>query len=534
MKIFSRIFLCCLVLAGVTECQTGWTQEGIPGWKKAEQHFIFNNGTEPKSIDPHVISGLAEMRITEALFEGLVSYDPKTLEPRPGVAESWKISDDWLIYTFTLRRNAKWSDGKTITANDFLLSWKRVLTRETASPYTNLLYSIKGAEEYYRGKIKDFSGVGVRVIDPFTLEVCLKAPCSYFLDLMAFTTLYPVRVDLIEKHKNQWTKPENIVSNGAFVLKKWLPRQKIVLEKNPCYWDRDFVKLSRVTIKPLEDSSTAYKLFLEKELHWLQSVPTGKIDEVKRSPDYYASPFLGTYFYRFNVTRAPFDDVRVRRAFSMAIDRTEITNHLLRGGQKPQSFYCPDVAGYKSKAGLNLDIKTARRLLRKAGYGSGGKKFPVVEIIYNTSEAHKMVAEALAQQWKQALGVTVNARNMEWKTYLSEMKELKYQIARSSWIGDYNDPDTFFNIFRTGDGNNRTGWSSKLYDELLLQSQIEPNPDKRLKLFHAMEKILVEEECPIMPIYGYVNQGLLSESVMGWYENIRDIHPLKYIWMEKF
>ena len=513
-----------------------WKKKYTPAsedWKKTKQHFVFNNGTEPESLDPALITGVPESRIVGALFEGLVDLDPETLEPRPGMARDWDISKDRLRYTFRLRQDAKWSDGTPITANDFHSSWERVLNPATGAAYAYQLFPIMGAQEYCSGKLKSFNDVGIKVVDQRTLVVTLKDPCNYFLDLVAFHTLFPVRTDLIKNKGDRWVRPENIICNGAYKLKSWKPRQYIELVKNPHYWDSSFCKLNKVKILPYDDLDTAYKLFLRDKIHWLPGLPLAKLDEIKRNPDYYVMPYLATYFYRFNVTKPPFNDARVRKALSMAIDRKIITDHILKGGQQPATWFCPPVAGYKPVKGLAYNKKAAKKLLSDAGYGSGGIPFPPVEILYNTSESHKVIAEAIAQQWKMNLGIKTALRNTEWKVLLNEMDSLNYQIIRSSWIGDYADPNTFFDMFVRDGGNNRTGWSNSRYDELLKQTQIEKDHERRLKLFREMEQILVEEEFPILPLYIYVNQGLLAEKVHGWHENIRDIHPLKYIWLEE-
>ena len=500
---------------------------------QAQSTFTFNNGAEPESLDPHIITGLSEMRLAEALYEGLVNYHPETLTPVPGVATSWTVSKDGLKYTFYINPKAQWSDGTPVTAHDFILSWKRVLTAKTGVSYASLFFMIKGAEDFYTGKLTTFAKVGMKAVDPLTLTVELRNPCGYFLDLVAFSTLYPIRVDLLEKFKSKWMEPQNLVTNGAFTLSKWEPRQQIVLKKNPHYWDKDTVKLDTVVALPLDDLNTAYKMYLEGSIHWLSAVPTPKIEEIKRNPDYYAAPYLGTYFYRFNVTKAPYSDVHLRKALLLATDRKAITAGLLKGGQTPVSSFCPPVAGYTPIEGLDYNPEQARREFEKSAYAKSSSQRAPLEILYNTSESHKQIAEAIAQQWKEVLGVQVVTRNQEWKVYLADTKALKYDIARSSWVGDYGDPATFFSIFRGGDGNNRTGWKNDEYDTLLKASERETDPDKRRALFTKMELLLVTIDPPILPIYRYVNQGMLREEVLGWFENIRDIHPMKYIYLEK-
>jgi len=417
-----------------------------------------------------------------------------------------------------------------VTSQDFVSSWRRALTPATGGSYANLFFCIEGAENAFR---RGGEGpVGVIAPDPGTLKVTLANPCSYFLELTAFPTFYPVRTDRIGADGEAWTRPGRLVGNGPFVLAEWEPRRRLVFTRNTNHWEAGFVKLDRVTALPIDDQNTAYQMFLKGKVHWLSSIPQARADEIRRNPDYYVAPFFGTYFYRFNTTRPPFDDARVRKALCLATDRREITDHVLRSGQLPVGTFCPPVAGYEPRGGLSYDPARGRVLLKEAGYGEGGKPFPPVEIVYNTSESHKIVAEAVAEQWKRNLGIAASARNLEWKIFLGDTRDLKYQIARSSWVGDYGDPSTFFDTLRTGDGNNRTGWSNARYDELAAAAARETDRAKRWDMFHEMERLLVEQDCPILPLYRYVNQGMLSERVRGWYENIRDVHDLRYIWLE--
>jgi len=375
----------------------------------------------------------------------------------------------------------------------------------------------------------------VEVVDDRTLRVELGAPCPYFLDLAAFATLYPVRTDVIAAHGEHWTRPEHFIGNGPFDLADWEPRKGITLEKNSHWHGAAWVRLEKIVARPYEDLDTAVQLFRQRKLDWLPGVPTTMVEELKHDPDYYVSPYLGTYFYRFNCTKPPFDDPHVRRAFSLAIDRRAITEHILGAGQQPAPHLCPPgCAGYEPVEGLDYDLDAARREWERSRYGGDDAvDWPTVELLYNTSESHKLVAETVAQQWERAFGVRVSLRNCEWKVYLSRMTELDYDVMRSSWIGDYNDPNTFFDMFTTGGGNNRTGWSDERYDALLAEAAAAADHARRLDLFRQMERILVTEGCPIAPIYIYVNQGMLSENVLGWHENIRDHHPFQYLWMEE-
>lgn len=490
-------------------------------------NFRYNIGAEPETLDPGLITGSTEMMVVNALFEGLVAYDPVDLSPRPGLAQRWTISDDGLTFTFFLRE-AKWSDGRPLTSKDVLRSWERVLRPSTGAPYASQLYPVKGAEAYNKGEVKDFAQVGVQAPQPQRLVVSLEAPCPYFLDLCAFVTLFPVPLDLVEEHGDRWVRPEHIVGNGPFRIESWKTRDRIVMVPNEHYWDRETVGMDQLTAMLVDDQDTAYKLFLEGELDWINSVPLTKVEEASWHPDYYAMPYMGVYFYRFNAERPPFDDPRVRRALSMSVDRVTITRQVLKGGELPAAFFCPPVGGYSGKGGLPYDPERAAELLTEAGY-PGGQGFPEAEIFYNTSEGHKKVAEAIQEQWKRSLSIQTRLRNTEWKIFLEEMKNLKFDICRSSWIGDYGDPNTFFSLFRTGDGNNRTGWGHPDYDRWLLQSQRTFEPEARFALFEKMERLLVEEEAIILPIYIYVNKGMISPDVEGWHPNVRDLHPFKHL-----
>ncbi len=493
----------------------------------AGSSFVFNNGAEPETLDPALITGVLEMRVVDALFEGLMRYHPETLAPEPAVAERCEMGGNGLLYTFHLRKDALWSDGQRVISGDFLYSWRRVLTPATAAPYAYQLYPVAGAEDFHKGRNSDFSTVGVSAPDEATLVVRLARPCPYFLDLAAFPTLYPVPRGAVEKHGDRWVRPGNLVSNGAFTLTDWKPRERIELARGANYWDRASVKLEKVVALPYDELETAYKLYSDGKIHWLADLPPARLEEARLRPDFYIAPYLGTYFYRFNVKRAPCDDARVRKALSLAVDRRLITEHVLKGMGQPATWFCPPVSGYEPVPGLTPNREEARKLLAQAGYGPGGKALPEIEILYNTSESHKAVAEALAQQWSEALGLRVSLRNTEWKIYLSDMDTLNYQVCRAGWIGDYNDPNTFFDMWVTGGGNNRTGWSNPRYDELLAQSQREPDRARRLELFRAMERILVEDELPILPLYIYVNKGLIRDEVRGFHTNIRGVHPLR-------
>jgi oligopeptide transport system substrate-binding protein len=492
--------------------------------------FRMNNGAEPETIDPALATGVPEHRIIMNLFEGLYANDPKTLAPVPGVALRHTVSKDGRVYTFTLNPAATWSNGRAVTSDDFVYAWERVLSPKTGAKYAQQLYYVKNGEPYNKGTIHDFTEVGVKALDRSTLRVTLERPTAYFLALTTFYALYPVPREAVEAHGRDWTRPGKIVGNGPFRLTRWVPQQTVVLEKSPTYWDAKAVALDRVVFNPTEDNTTSVKQFAAGETDWVPgNMPASQVEIWKGKPEWYAEPYLGSYFYRFNVTRPPFDDVRVRKAFARAIDREALARHVTRAGEIAWSGFVPKtMPNYPGVRGLDFDPAEAKRLLAEAGY-PGGRGFPPVELIYNTSESHRAIAQAVQQMWKQHLGVEVQLTNLEWKVYLSRVNQLDYGVARAGWIGDYVDPNTFLDMWMTGGGNNQTGWSNARYDALVRQAARAVDPEARVKLLVEAETILVRDELPIAPIFAYVAKGLVRRSFDGWHPNILDMHPMKAI-----
>ena len=373
----------------------------------------------------------------------------------------------------------------------------------------------------------------IRVLEGNVFEVTLRAPTPFFLELTYFETLMPVHlasIEAAEKSGTSWTRPGQLVCNGPYVLSEHKPRQRVVFTPNPRYWNAKRVLLKRIVALPIDDQNVAMNKYLNEELDWIRAVPAPRIEEAKGHPDYFVQTYLGTYYYSFNVKKKPFDDVRVRRAFSLAIDRGTVCR-FLQGGQMPaRGFVPPGIHGYEGFKGPGFDPRTARRLLAEAGYPEG-KGFPVVELLYNTSESHKMVAEVVVDMWKEHLGVPVKLRNNEWKVYLDEVRKLRYQVARRGWIGDYADPNTFLDMWVTGGGNNNTGWANSTYDKLIRTASSTGDGALRMAAFRKSETLLLED-LPVIPIYHYVNQGFLSPLVGGWEENIRDLHPFQFLYMK--
>ena len=503
--------------------------------------LLFGNGAEVADLDPQTVTGVPEHKVIMALMEGLVSETPGTLEPEPAVAERWDISPDGRTYTFHLRTDARWSNGDPVTATDFLRSYQRILTPALAAEYANMIHDfVVGAKEYHEGRLTDFSQVGFRAIDERTLEIRLIHPTPFFLRMLAsHYAWWPVPIRVVEKfdglarRDSAWTRPENFVGNGPFRLKAWLRQQKIVVERSPTYWDAARVRLNEIHFFNTENIPGEERMFRTGQLHRTYELPHSKIDTYRdsRSPFLRIEPYLGSYFYRINVTRPPFDDVRVRRAFALAVNREDLVAYVTKGGQEPAYHYTPPgFPDFAPKARLTGTLEDARRLLAEAGY-PGGKGLPPVEVHFNTSENHLAIAEALQAMWRRNLGVEVTLKNQEWKVYLDAHDTLDYSLSRSGWIGDYLDCNTFLEIFVTDGGNNDTGWSNAEYDALRAQALAAATNQERLACYERMEEILMEE-LPIIPLYFYTKVFLLDPTVKGMESNLLDNHPFKYVWLE--
>jgi oligopeptide transport system substrate-binding protein len=493
------------------------------------QVLTFNNGVEPQTLDPALMQGMPEHTIALALFEGLTTLHPKTLVPIPGIAERWDVSPDGRTYVFHLRPSV-WSNGEPLTAQDFVYSWRRALDPKTASFYADMLHALKNGEAFNKGTVTDPAEVGVRALDALTLEARLENPLPYFLELTAFGTYSPVHRATVEAHGDRWTRPEHIVSNGPFVLTDWRQNDRVVMKKNPHYWNADRVVLQEIQALAIDDAETALKKFQAGEVDWIRDVPAVKVADLARLPGFRYAPAFACYFYRFNVNRPPLDDRRVRRALALAIDKDAIARYIQRAGQRPaRSFVPPVLRDYQAVEGPAYDPAAARRLLAEAGFPDG-RGFPSLEIMYNTSDDHKAIAETIQYLWRTHLGVTVDLRNQEWKVYLDSTNRLRYDIARSNWIGDYNDPSTFLDMFITDGGNNRTGWSNARYDECLRLARQEPDHARRTRLFQEAERILVDDEMPIVPLYHAVYTYLVRPGVEGVFDNFRNVHPFQYLY----
>jgi oligopeptide transport system substrate-binding protein len=496
--------------------------------------LVVLNGAEPESIDPAAITGQLDGRIAYALFEGLLHFD-RFGHPQPGIAQSWDISSDERTYTFHLRPEAKWSNGDPVTANDFVASWKRALLPATASEYAYIFFPIRNAEAFNDGSIKDFSTVGVKALDSQTLQVELENPTPYFLDLCCFMTYLPVHLPSIEKYGDDWIKPGKLVNNGPFLLKEWKLNYRMRLKKNPTFWDAKNVQLETIDILPIDNAITAYNFYASKVADLILDkglTPPSLIPELKARQDFHAAPFLGDYFIRFNVTRKAFSDPRVRQAFAMVIDRDRIVRKITQAGEHPAYSFTPPgtEGGYKPPRMFAFDPSRARELLAQAGY-PGGKGFPTVSYLYDNKKLNEDIAVEIQNMLSQELGVHVELVKQEWKVYLNSTNRLDYDFCRSSWIGDYNDPNSFLEVFVTCSGNNRTGWSNRTYDELLTAAAKEADPQTRLNILAQAEDILLNQGTPICPLYFYMGIQIYDGTKFGGIEpNLLDTHPFREIY----
>ena len=663
---FLALALALLVVGFTLSTSTG---------KRADFRLV--NGTEPKSLDPDRSTGEPEGRIIQALFEGLTRLDPRSLEPVPGVAESWEITPDGKTYTFHLRPGARWSDGHPITAHDFTYAWRRLQTPSLGAEYAYIMHMVRYAQAFntHEGQaaalegpvqqaltelerahpgsgpipaaaVREFAskqnldatlkgspspvlrafllraagdlaraelsplraelalegkrrralyqeaqrrfGVdgGVFAKDDLTLVVELVAPTPYFLELTAFYPAYPVPGWAIEKGSGgNWFLPGKIVSNGPFQLAEWRVGDRIRLERSERYWGRADVKLQTVDILPIENTTTALNLYLTGEVDWLpaQTYPQDLSQDLKKRSDFLLGPALIVYYYRINTTRKPFNDVRVRKALNLAIDREQITRDVLGMGQQPANLFVPPgIRGYTPPdTEIHYDVAEARKLLAEAGFPEG-RGFPKFGILYNTLESHKKIAEVVADQLRRNLNLDVLAYNQEWQSYQQSTRSFDYDLARAAWVGDYEDPNTFLDLWLTNGGNNQTGWGSLVYDRLIeaaanveqfvaapdfilehahhaaelkrLADDVRANTDTaarlksmaalRLELLGEAERILVHDEFPILPMYFYVIGDMVKPQVKGFYtqivgtdgrkrSNLRDLHPLRDIFIDR-
>jgi len=531
--------------------------------------FVFTS-LEPRTVDPQRVSWLPEIQLASAMFEGLARLNAETHLPEPAVAERWDTDESQTVWTFHLRSSARWSNGAPVLAEHFRFAWLRALDAKVAAQYASLLFVIRGAEAYYKSRTDEdpandvpAESVGVAALDSSTLHVTLAAPCSYFLDLTSFPTFAPLYSPAIERwaHRDErvrsptqhlWTRPENIVCNGAFVLTRWDFKKQILLRRNPHYWDADRIRAATIEAYITADPNAA-----------LLAYETGRVDLVRglepavarallaeqhagRRPDFHVGDRFATFFYRVNCRRPPLDDPDFRKALSLTIDRAAICAHVTGLGEVPTATYVPRGAValmprlaadgrtiyYDPPAGLGAGLSysecvaLAREHVARYSRRSGAGAIRPIELAFPPEPEQRRIAEAVQRMWESALGLRVELRTLESKVLATRIRDLDYDVARSDWFGDYLDPGTFLNMFTTDNGQNRTGWSHEPYDRLIAAAAVEPDNERRYAQFAEAERILCQEELPILPVFQRRGNFLLRPSFTGLRDHVLDRLPI--------
>lgn len=540
----SRVRLSCVLFALLslaTAALTGCAKRNTLVAQGDRAGFLHvGNGAEIQTLDPHLAGGTVDHNVLSALFEGLITLDEETLEPRPGAAERWTVSPDGLTYTFYLRAGAKWSNGDPLTARDFLYSIRRALTPALGSEYKDTLYPIRQAEDFARGRLENFGPVGVRVDDDTQLELTLSRPTPHFLTVLRANVCFPVHAASVEHggasatdRTGRWTRAAPLVSNGPFRLREWKDHQHVIVDKNPHYWDADKVRLAAIHFYPSESTQAQELAFRAGQLHTTWDVPLSKIEAYrKNSPELLrVEPYFESYFLRFNNRHAVLADVRLRAALALAIDREAITKNILRGGQTAATGLTPPgLAGYVPPALVPYDLPKAKRLLAEAGYPDG-KGFPSLELTTISSEINQRIAEAIQQMWRRDLGIEIRITQKEFKVLLDTFDTLDYAIARGRWIAEFPDPLTYLNMFTIGNGVNGTGFADPNYDALLVAANSERAPAARLAGLQQAEAYLMSR-MPVAPIYWGSRTTLIAPSVRGWKKSPLGFRNYKDVWLE--
>ncbi|MEO5741739.1 MAG: peptide ABC transporter substrate-binding protein [Vicinamibacterales bacterium] len=534
----AAILACISVAAG---CTTRAEDSSYFGKTVAPdgQHLRYISGSEPESLDPQVSSGQPEARLHIGLYEGLTEYHPETAQPIPALAERWEPNADNSEFTFHLR-DAKWSNGDPITAHDFVYSLRRGLAPAFAARTAYLAYYIKGAQAYNEGKGKA-EDVGVTAVDDRTVKYTLAQPVPFFPGLVAHQFFRPVPRKAVEAYGQAWTQPQHIVTSGAFTLQTWKPYNKLIYVRNPQYWDAKNVRLDSITFYPIEDATTMMNLYKAGEIDALYNhiPPAAWIDHLRRTVDHQDRPECAIDYYMLNTLKPPMDDIRVRKAFNMSIDKVGLAAY--QRTIKPLTAFSPEgiFPGYPQPVGDPFDPLRAKQLLADAGYrDANGRydptKFPIaeVELTYNTTERNRQIAEYVQAQWKQNLGLTVPLKNMEWKTFLEYRAKLEYKgVARTGWVGDYMDPYTFLDLFTTKTGDNGTGWSPPEFVAAVREANRAPDPQKRYELLAKAEKMLLDAQ-PVIPLATSSTNWMKKPYVKGMYPNPVTMHAWKFVYIE--
>ncbi|MDR2807317.1 MAG: peptide ABC transporter substrate-binding protein [Puniceicoccales bacterium] len=496
------------------------------------------SAVEAATLDPQLAQGLAEEKVISGLFEGLLVADGHTLQPVPGMAQSYTVSEDGREYRFFLRDHIFWSNGDPVVAEDFVNTLKRGLSEGLASPWVEFYFVLKNAKSYYDNNLVNFDKVGIEALSPKVLKFTLEYPIDYFPALLTHWAWSPVHRKSIEHmgrffdRDNRWTQVGAIVSNGPYCLKSAEAGSQIVLQKNEHYWDAVNVAIDCVHFISGVDASTEENMFITEALHITDNVPMDKIKFYQEQGTLQLITSLGSFFYWFNCQKPPYNDVRVRKALSLAVEREAIENLRKRGpGFRAYSLVPPGTRGYEHQKLFQEDVDYARQLLAEAGYPNG-ENFPISTLTFNGTDTLRIIAEAVQEMWRRNLNIEINLQSIEWNVFLDERRQHKFDIIRGGWIGDYNDATTFLNLFHSKSENNHAQWFDKTVNEMLQEATQETDPVKRAQILAQAEALIIEQ-MPIIPLYYESICHLVSPSIGGWDPNILDWHPLKFIYFKK-
>mgnify|MGYP001574167227 CR=1 FL=1 len=526
--------LCSLIVLSACSRRETLVEAG-----RREKILHVGNGAEPATLDPHLADAYTESRLLAALFEGLTVIDERTSEAVPAAAERWATSADGLVWTFHLRPGLRWSDGEPLTADDFVQSWRRCLSPELASPYAYFFYQVKNAEAFNTRQITDPATVGFAAPDARTIIISLAHPTPYLPLLIANSSWYPVNPRVLRRlgglnHRDTpWLTPAAFVGNGPFVLKEWTPNGRIVTAKNPQYWDAATVRLNGIVFYPIENPDVEERNFRAGQLHLSHNLPLSKIPAYRAGDPgkLRIDPFAQVLFIRFNTTRPPFNNPKLRRALSLAIDRDSISRHLLHGSRPPAHHLTPaGLAGYVPRARVPDDFAAARRLLADAGF-PGGRGLPPFEIQVRNDELQPKIIEAVQAMWARELGVHATIALLEQKTSIQNQRLLDFTVGSNGWVADYPDPATFLELFVTGGMANWTGWGDPAYDRLIAQATQTADPEERHECFQEAEAILLEQS-PIIPLIFGARNYLIHPSVQGWDPALIGLYQYKKVYLQ--
>ncbi|WP_432204382.1 peptide ABC transporter substrate-binding protein [Cetobacterium somerae] len=520
-------------------------KEGAPAVETKKNSISYNLGTDPRTIDPQLNTAVDGSIVASNIFEGLYKEDENG-KLVPAAAEDVQVSPDGKVYTFKLKENGKWSDGKPVKAQDFVYSWKRGLTPDTAMEYAYMLFYIKNGEKFYNGEVSE-DQVGVKALDDKTLEVTLENATPYFLSLTSLPSYYPLREDVVKENSSWAIDPKTYIGNGAFKMKAWNPKENMVLVPNENYWGRSDVKLDELRFDIITDDKTYLNAFKAGEVDIIDSPPSSEIPSLLASGEGKIHPYLGTYFYVVNVSgnnNNPevvkfLGNPKVRKALALSLNKKQIVDQVTKAGQLPARSFVPE--GIVATDGKDFtkdsnylppegNVELAQKLMAEAGY-STPESIPKVTFTFNTGDGHAMVAQAVQDMWKKNLGVDVDLKNEEWAVFQNTRSSKNYDIARHGWIADYNDPMNFLDLWVSNGGNNDAGYSNPEYDNLIKEAQKETDPEKRTALLHKAEDILMND-MPIIPLYYYTSIVVANPKVKGWVKSPLGGYDFKKAYVE--